>query len=130
MILGKYITYIFGELNFDEYGFLKAVEEMISDMFDYYLKGKQIPGDNGKKYKVKECVCNYVQPGKDPSGDFYSVNVFLEDYEAEEYFLYDDWTFEKELDKLIPIFKTSYSESGMQGKDFINLDVFSILKVL
>ena len=59
MILGKYITYIFGDLQFNDSGFLKAVEKMVSDIFNYYLVDKEISADNGKTYKIKKCKCIY-----------------------------------------------------------------------
>ena len=59
---------------------------------------------------------------------YYSVNVYFYEYDADEYFLYSELAFEKKLDKLIPVFNAGYSEAGMQGDDYINLDVTSIFR--
>lgn len=95
-------------------------KEMMEEYFNMVLKGKSIKDANGKSYKVLACKCSFADLSENP---FFSVNVFLDDYSSEDYFLYEDDVFEENLQKKFDILRLTYSESGMQGGDYVNLDV-------
>lgn len=113
------ISYFFGETKTKE-----EVMTLVSHLINNQIRGKSIKSGRGKSYKVKIADCRYVDLDGDSSFEhFYSVDVYLENYNAVNYFLYDDDVFEKNLNSMIEYFDISYSESGMQGNDYVNLDV-------
>lgn len=99
------------------------VKEMITDLFNQLIKNKSFKDKNGKSYTVKNAICKSVFLEERPTDDFYSVSIYLKDYNANRYSLHRDSVFEKSIDDAIPFLNVEFSESGMQGKDFINLDV-------
>lgn len=120
----NFIAYIFGDSR-TRLTKTKStdVEKIISDLFEYELNGKKIKDSNGKYYTVYKCVCTYSSVDRDIEQDFYSVDVYLKDYNADFYFLYDDDVFVKNLATHLPYFYITYSEPGMQGDNYVNLDV-------
>lgn len=61
-------------------------------------------------------------------GDYRSLNVYLEDYDADQHgLIYTDTTFLKSLRHLLKKVRIKadidYSEQGAQGDDFVNFDV-------
>lgn len=99
--------------------------------------GKGLYGKNPKEiaYKVDKVVCNYYAN----DDKFASIDVYLADYEArgrdrdgnkleEGGLIYTDKVFIASLNKALKAAKVNYkyagySEYGMQGRDFVNLDV-------
>lgn len=105
---------------FDFYLREQDAREAMSQYLKDLLVDKKIKDSNDKEYRINNVDCNYASIDK--KSQFFSVDVYLDNYSADEYFLYDDYVFEENLSKKIS-FNSSYSESGMQGEKHINLDV-------
>jgi hypothetical protein len=97
-------------------------KSQIQQLFSSVLE-KELTDEKGNTYTIKSVKCIYFhyELGKD---GFFSINVYLHNYNADDHFLYYDDTFEENLQKQFPYLKLEYSEQGMQGDDYVNLDVF------
>lgn len=60
------------------------------------------------------------------NGAFVSINLVITPYKPSEHFLYYDHEAEDEIEKLMKDFVSSatYSEQGLQGNTYVNLDVY------
>lgn len=105
----------------DHFTIDKDLRQNVKDYIFNILKGKNISDSKGNKYKATNVECSYLSA--DPDGHFFSVNIYLSNYKADNYFLYYDSVFEDNIDNLISVFSLEYSESGMQGDDYLNFDV-------
>ena len=95
-------------------------EELVSEQIEEYLmgffKGREIKDKRGKSFEVFHIRCKYYE------SNFFSIDLVLKDYDADEYFLYYDETFEKNMKKIPRGISLEYSEQGLQGGDYVNLD--------
>lgn len=96
-------------------------KEAIEQHFKNKLKGKRIKDAKGHGWEVTRVECRYGDISD--NNNFFSVNVYLKDYNPESYFLYYDDKFDGNINKEMKGFYTSFSEQGMQGGDYVNLDV-------
>lgn len=109
-------------------------KELVKVLNDH-LKSKKVTAFGGKSgmwgtsetlktYKISKVTSNYAD------GNFLSLDVYLVGYDDSSPLIYTDPTFLKSLTDLINstsaknfIKSINYSEHGMQGKNFVNLDV-------
>ena len=92
--------------------------DAVAALFNFFLDGLSLKDDNGDLWQVERAACGYQDDL------FFSVNIYLKGYDANNYFMYGDKTMEEQLQKALPFLYLTYSESGMQGDDYINLDVW------
>ncbi len=71
---------------------------------------------------MTRCECSYADLSRSM---FFSVDVYFDNYKYEnDQYHYGDQVFEDEMQKYVFPFKISFSESGMQGITYSNLDVW------
>lgn len=99
------------------------------------LVGQKVTAFGPKSYGIwgshtQERVFEIRDVGSDEigDGDYHSLNIYLKDYDADEYgLIYTDPTFLESLRHLLKKVRIKadidYSEQGAQGSDFVNLDV-------
>jgi hypothetical protein len=103
--------------------------EMLEDALKY-LEGKKIKafGKGSQSYwyegeeqefEIETVDVTYV----DVADNFFSMNLYLKDYDGSKTPVYTDKKFERKLKRLMPGFKVNFSEQGMQGPEFANFDV-------
>lgn len=105
----------------DNFTIEKDLKQDVSKYIFNILKNKNITDRKGNGYKVTNVECEFLSAK--PSGHFFSIDIYLSNYDANDYLLYNDNVFENKVDSLISVFDVSYSESGMQGDDYLNFDV-------
>ncbi len=89
----------------------------ITNIMNKYLKDLFVQGQD-KVWIIKKVNCDYTD------GTFASINIFPKDYDREEVFIYyEDKKFSNNLAKKIGL-DIVVSEQGMQGKDYVNYDLF------
>jgi hypothetical protein len=85
-------------------------------------KGKGLWGSNDTvvTYVIRNTQVGYM----DLEEKFFTLNIYLNKYNSNKYgLIYTDNVFEREIKKMIPEFHVSFSEQGMQGENYVNLDV-------
>jgi len=109
-------------------------ETEIYDAIEYILKkklvGKYIKDEADNKYKINKAYINYyddddynINPKKYPV--YCNINIELKGTINTDFdlYLYDDTEIEKSINILVnPELKLTFSESGMQGRYYLNFD--------
>lgn len=98
-------------------------KSQIQQLLSSVLGKEKLTDEKGNTYTIKSVKCTYFHYELGEDG-FFSINVYLHNYNANDHFLYYDHTFEENLQKQFPYLNLEYSEQGMQGDDYVNLDIF------
>jgi len=99
----------------------KTVKAFGKDSESYYHEG---PEESFKISKVRVDSNPFIDEYKNKITIFGSVDVFLENYNANDGIIYTDKKFLSQIDKLLKGFvELRYSEYGMQGSNYVNLDL-------
>lgn len=91
--------------------------------------GEDSHGYWGKSDFEAEFTITKVEVDYDIEKNYGSVDIYLTNYNAGIYgLIYTDEKFEKDIDELMKNsgFGLNYSEQGMQGHNFVNMDLVDI----
>lgn len=125
MTVGKFITQLYRELKGKE---VKAFpKNFVADNLD--TKAKEIRGT--QTFKILNVSSTYSDFDTGTKDTFVSLDVALKGYNAHTYdFIYNDATFLRSFKELVKqtsvgslVKQINYSEYGMQGDNYVNLDV-------
>jgi hypothetical protein len=106
-------------------------DKLPSNVFDYLIgrqihafgpKGRGLWGSNSTEvaYTIKKTKIEYY----DSEYRSIDIRIYLNGYTASKYgLIYTDEVFEKEIKTMMSGFKVEYTEQGMQGSNYVSLNV-------
>lgn len=107
--------------------FLIFEQEEYLDRVKKHVVGKSFTDATNTRRKITDVDFKYVdfEDLFDRGRAFVSADLVISPYDPSKHFLYYDYDAETEIENLMSDFVSSanYSEQGMQGNKFINLDV-------